>query len=75
MNNNIKTKNFKIITLGCKVNLFESESIAYTLIKAGYNQTASDKNADIIIVNTCAVTGKASMQSRQAVRMLCPDRI
>ncbi len=65
---NKKSKNFKIITLGCKVNLFESESIASALIKAGYQQTKSDKNTDIIIVNTCAVTSKAAMQSRQALR-------
>jgi threonylcarbamoyladenosine tRNA methylthiotransferase MtaB len=63
-----KSKNFKIITLGCKVNLFESEAIASALIKAGYKQTKSDKNIDIIIVNTCAVTSKAAMQSRQALR-------
>jgi threonylcarbamoyladenosine tRNA methylthiotransferase MtaB len=47
---------FKIKTLGCKVNQYESEAIA------------RDEPSDLCIVNTCTVTQKASMQSRQAVR-------
>jgi len=59
---------FKINTLGCKVNQSESEAIARQLescdcLPAGHNDTT-----EITIINTCTVTQKASMQSRQAVR-------
>ena len=59
-------KTFNIITLGCKVNQCESNAIANDLLHAGWQRKKSD--ADLCIINTCAVTGKASMQSRQAVR-------
>jgi threonylcarbamoyladenosine tRNA methylthiotransferase MtaB len=59
---------FKITTLGCKVNQAESEAIAQDLLTSK-RLTARDREAaDICIVNTCAVTQKAAMQSRQAVR-------
>ena len=59
---------FKISTLGCKVNQSESEAIArqfetYDWLPAGHNGAS-----EITIINTCTVTQKASMQSRQAVR-------
>ncbi len=60
--------NVKFITLGCKVNQAESESLASY---ACGNKTISlpdEKPADICIINTCAVTVKAAMQSRQAIR-------
>ncbi|CAN2046801.1 threonylcarbamoyladenosine tRNA methylthiotransferase MtaB [Candidatus Magnetomoraceae bacterium gMMP-1] len=63
---NITILTFKIYTLGCKVNQYESDSIAEALEKQGMSK-ASNK-ADIYIINTCTVTQKASMQSRQAVR-------
>jgi len=59
---------FKIITLGCKVNQTESESIAQELIAADWVAAQNEEAADVCIVNTCAVTRKASMQSRQALR-------
>ncbi len=59
---------FNLITLGCKVNQYESEVIAQYLTKEGWSAVRSGENADLFIVNTCAVTKKASMQSRQAVR-------
>jgi threonylcarbamoyladenosine tRNA methylthiotransferase MtaB len=62
------SKKFKITTLGCKVNQSESESIARQLADSDMTQVGADEQADIFIINTCTVTGKASMQSRQAVR-------
>ena len=61
---------FTIITLGCKVNQFESESIGQYLKESGWISAEKDERADVCIINTCAVTGKASMQSRQAVRKI-----
>ena len=64
---------FSIVTLGCKVNQFESETIAQELKQSGIqriakNNTTGDEKASICIINTCTVTHKAAMQSRQAIR-------
>jgi threonylcarbamoyladenosine tRNA methylthiotransferase MtaB len=59
---------FSIKTLGCKVNQFESDAIARELSRAEWVQVEKSEIADLCIINTCTVTGKASMQSRQAVR-------
>ena len=59
---------FKITTLGCKVNQAESESIAQDLIASDWFAVQGEEAADVHIVNTCTVTQKESMQSRQAVR-------
>ncbi|MGD8243218.1 MAG: tRNA (N(6)-L-threonylcarbamoyladenosine(37)-C(2))-methylthiotransferase MtaB [Desulfobacterales bacterium] len=61
---------FDITTLGCKVNQFESDAIAQALNAYGWQRVRQGQRADVGIVNTCTVTGKASMQSRQAVRQL-----
>lgn len=61
-------KHFSIITLGCKVNQCESAAIAHLLEKAGHLRLQSSSSPDIVIINTCTVTGKAAMQSRQAIR-------
>ena len=60
---------FLITTLGCKVNQFESEALAQKLSDDGQWVMLRDKEiADLCIINTCTVTQKASMQSRQAIR-------
>lgn len=59
---------FSITTLGCKVNQAESESIAQGLQKFGWLPARDNGSADLCVINTCTVTRKASMQSRQAVR-------
>jgi len=59
---------FKITTLGCKVNQSESEAIARCLKASEMIPIGENQAADVCIVNTCAVTQKASMQSRQAIR-------
>ena len=59
---------FRTVTLGCKVNQSESDLISSRLIFAGWRSAGDHEPADLCILNTCAVTGKASQQSRQAVR-------
>lgn len=49
----------KIITFGCRLNTFESAAIRQELEKC---------SRDIVVVNTCAVTGEAERQCRQAIR-------
>ncbi len=62
------TKLFKIITLGCKVNQYESAFIEESLVNKGCQMAGQDKKADLVIVNGCIVTATASYQSRQAIR-------
>jgi len=63
-------KTFYIETLGCKVNKYESDGIAAELEEKGLLRGKKGGPADICIINTCAVTSKAGMQSRQAIRRL-----
>jgi len=60
------TKTFIIKTLGCKVNQYESEAIANGLQQYGFEWR--NINASFAIINTCTVTQKAGMQSRQLIR-------
>ena len=53
---------FKVNTLGCRVNQSESDMIAAQL------QATDRESSKIVVINTCTVTQKAAMQSRQAVR-------
>lgn len=61
-------KHVNITTLGCKVNQCESAAMERLLNEAGYATGSDGQSADVVIINTCTVTGKAAMQSRQAVR-------
>jgi threonylcarbamoyladenosine tRNA methylthiotransferase MtaB len=55
-----------IVTLGCRLNAFESEVIRAEAVAAGID--------DAIIVNTCAVTSEAVRQARQTIRRLRRER-
>ena len=62
-------KKILIKTLGCKVNQCESEAIQNALVASGHGATSCDDGmTEVVIINTCTVTRKAAMQSRQAVR-------
>ena len=56
-----------ILTLGCKVNQYESDAIAYALKERGHEVVFGVENADLFIVNTCAVTNEAEKKSRQMI--------
>lgn len=57
---------FKILTLGCKVNTYESEYMLEQLKCSGF--ILDDTNPDIIIINTCSVTNTADSKSFKIVR-------
>jgi len=57
-----------IATFGCKVNQFESEAMIESLVKEGYEIVPPGEKADITIINTCTVTHRADVQSRQMAR-------
>ena len=51
----------KVLTLGCKVNQFESQAMLRELSENGYEIVGEDDAADVSVINSCAVT-KASEQ-------------
>lgn len=68
---------FRIITLGCKVNSYESQSLKERLIKEGYEEAKKDDDADMFFLNTCAVTNEAEKKDLQKARSIArrfPDK-
>ncbi len=68
---------FRIITLGCKVNSYESQSLKERLIKEGYEEAKKDDDADLFFLNTCAVTNEAEKKDLQKARSIArrfPDK-
>lgn len=59
---------FSILTLGCKVNSYESEFIKESLIANDYKYIEDYKNSDIVIINTCSVTNNADVKSKKLLR-------
>ena len=57
-----------VINLGCRVNRVESDKIAAGLISHGF-ELVDEEEAQLIVINTCAVTGEAEAKTRKAVRL------
>ena len=57
-----------IVTLGCKVNQFESQALETLLSERGHSIVSEESAADVCIINTCAVTAESGRKSRQAAR-------
>ena len=57
-----------LATLGCKVNQCESAYLEEILSRNNFDIRSFTEEADLYCINTCAVTGKAAMQSRQLIR-------
>ncbi len=63
----------KTLTLGCKVNQYETELVREGLARGGYRDAADAESADVCVVNTCTVTNEGDSKSRQAIRRLARD--
>ena len=63
-----KSKKVAFVTLGCKVNQYESNAMAQKFIDNNYEICDIEDSPDIIIVNTCTVTNIADRKSRQLLR-------
>ena len=63
-------KKFKVVTLGCRTNQYESQGYSDQLKKMGYRAAAKNEEADLCIVNTCTVTEGADRSSRHEIRSL-----
>ncbi len=57
-----------ILTLGCRVNQYESDFIMEELSKNGVEICHFDEKCDIYIINTCSVTAESDRKSRQLIR-------
>ena len=74
----MKYHTFAIHTLGCKVNIYESDAIAEGLKKGGLREVDFSEKADVYIINTCTVTNIADKKSRQMLhraRKLNPEAL
>ena len=57
-------------TLGCRVNLYETDALASRFKAAGYEIVDADENTDIFVVNTCTVTNQSDQKCRQALHQI-----
>lgn len=60
---------FCVLTLGCKVNAYESEYVKERFLDRGYVEVNVLDNPDIVVINTCSVTNQSDKKSRQMIRM------
>lgn len=65
------------LTLGCKVNQYEADSLAESLRQKGHEIAENlDENCDVVFLSTCAVTNEAERKSRQMISKIkkqCPN--
>lgn len=58
----------KFVTLGCKVNQYESEAMLESLLNAGFREAEEGEAPDVVVVNSCTVTAEGDRKARQALR-------
>ncbi|MGI6254540.1 MAG: tRNA (N(6)-L-threonylcarbamoyladenosine(37)-C(2))-methylthiotransferase MtaB [Acutalibacter sp.] len=58
----------KIITLGCKVNQYESEAMLEALLSGGFQEAGPGEEADVVVINSCTVTATSDQKVRQTLR-------
>ena len=57
-------------TLGCRVNLYETDALASRFKEAGYEIVETSEAADVFVVNTCTVTNQSDQKCRQALHQI-----
>ncbi len=63
----------RTLTLGCKVNQYETEFVRQGLLHLGWRDATDDEPATLVVVNTCTVTAESDLKSRKAVRKLIKE--
>ena len=61
-------KTVSFVTLGCKVNQYDSQAMLEQFEAHGYRAATPDETADVYVVNTCTVTGTGDKKSMQLIR-------
>ena len=64
----------RLVTLGCKVNQYETQLVLEALERNGFREATEDEAADLCVVNTCTVTSNGDSRSRQVIRRLRAGR-
>lgn len=67
------TASLRTVTLGCKVNQYETELVREGLVKFGYHDAVDDEQAALCVVNTCTVTSDGDSKSRYTIRKLARE--
>lgn len=67
------TSKIKTVTLGCKVNQYETQLVREGLLSAGFAEAEPEEAADLCVVNTCTVTSEGDAKGRQLIRRLHRD--
>src|SRR5262245_60522651 len=67
------TATLKTLTLGCKVNQYETELVREGFLRASFRDASDGEPADLCVVNTCTVTAEGDSKSRQAIRRLARE--
>ena len=70
MTENKKAKSVAFVTLGCKVNQYETNAMTQKFIENGYKILEHHEKADIYIINTCTVTNMSDRKSRHMLRKM-----
>ena len=70
MTENKKAKSVAFVTLGCKVNQYETNAMTQKFIENGYKILEHHEEADIYIINTCTVTNMSDRKSRHMLRKM-----
>lgn len=60
----------RFYTLGCKVNQFESRAMEGELLRHGYVIANENENADVTIINSCAVTAASEQKAKKLIRRI-----
>jgi threonylcarbamoyladenosine tRNA methylthiotransferase MtaB len=60
----------RLVTLGCKVNQYETQLVQEALERHGFRAAAEGESADLCVVNTCTVTNEGDAKSRKVIRSL-----
>lgn len=63
----------RFVTLGCKVNQYETQLVREALRGSGFREARDEESADLCLVNTCTVTNTGDSKSRQVIRRLAKD--
>lgn len=66
----MKKKRFRLATLGCRTNQYETQAYRDQLLQMGFEEAQEGEEAELCIVNTCTVTESADRSSRHQIRHL-----
>lgn len=61
-------KSVRFVTFGCKANQYDSQVLREALLRRGLQE--QDRDAELVVVNTCTVTAEAGRKARQLIRRL-----